>query len=170
MNLWIRFARVVFLAWWAPRADLSKGSNLAFRVWPHDLDINMHVNNGRYLTLMDLGRVDILARTGLMREMMRRRWMPVVAGIQISFRKSLGLLQKFRLRTQILGWEEKWFYIGQEFWVGEVLYARALVKAAICDEDGRLPSAKILALLGTEPTPPVIDEVWSTLIEREKNS
>ena len=32
------------------------------RVWPNDLDTNAHMNNGRYLTLMDLGRFDLMTQ------------------------------------------------------------------------------------------------------------
>ena len=32
---------------------------------PTDLDILRHMNNGRYLSLFDLGRWDLLIRTGL---------------------------------------------------------------------------------------------------------
>ena len=47
---------------------------LPLRVLPNDLDTNLHLNNGRYLTLMDLGRVDLMLRMGVMGELRRRRW------------------------------------------------------------------------------------------------
>ena len=36
-----------------------------FRVLPHDIDINLHLNNGRYLQLIDLNRAEWLIRTGI---------------------------------------------------------------------------------------------------------
>lgn len=39
-------------------------SVLKMRTWPGDLDINFHMNNGRYLTLMDLGRFNLTIRSG----------------------------------------------------------------------------------------------------------
>jgi acyl-CoA thioesterase FadM len=42
--------------------DLLGESVVRFRVWPGDLDFNLHMNNGRYLTLMGLGRLDLMAR------------------------------------------------------------------------------------------------------------
>ena len=37
----------------------------AFRVAPTDLDVLGHMNNGRYASLFDLGRFDLLVRTGI---------------------------------------------------------------------------------------------------------
>ena len=42
-----------------------------FRVWPHDLDTSLHMNNGRYWTLMDLGRADLMIRSGLWPSILR---------------------------------------------------------------------------------------------------
>lgn len=36
-----------------------------FLVMPMDLDVLMHMNNGKYFSLMDLGRVDLMIRTRL---------------------------------------------------------------------------------------------------------
>ena len=41
------------------------------RVLPTDLDLNLHLNNGRALTLMDLGRVDLMLRMGVVGELRR---------------------------------------------------------------------------------------------------
>ena len=54
-------------------------SRLTFRVLPNDLDLNLHMNNGRYLTFMDLGRVHLLAQNGLLAHIRRACWMPVLA-------------------------------------------------------------------------------------------
>ena len=65
MNLFLRLIRVLLTI--RSRGQLApfEDSVLTFRVWPGDLDLNVHMNNGRYLTVMDLGRLDLMARTGL---------------------------------------------------------------------------------------------------------
>ena len=77
----------------ASRAPISSPFEVvtsAFRVLPTDLDVNGHMNNGRYLSISDLGRFDMLSRGGLWRELMRRGWYPVIASSTISYRKSLN--------------------------------------------------------------------------------
>ncbi|MEN0024635.1 MAG: acyl-CoA thioesterase, partial [Microbacterium sp.] len=46
---------------------------------PSDIDILRHMNNGRYLSLFDLGRWDLLIRTGLFDAMKDRGWYAVVS-------------------------------------------------------------------------------------------
>ena len=85
-------------------------SVLHMRVWPNDLDLNMHVNSGRYLSFMDIGRVDLLARMRIFRNVWRRGWRPINGGTMISYRKSLFLWERFTVRSRILCWDEKWIY------------------------------------------------------------
>ena len=87
MNLWLRLLGFFLTARSRPALELPGGiSVLHFRVWPLDLDLSLHMNNGRYLTIMDLGRIDILTRSGLLRVVVRERWTPIASGIQISVR------------------------------------------------------------------------------------
>jgi hypothetical protein len=60
----LRTLMVFLRALRAPRIGLLEESAVGFRVLPGDLDVNVHLNNGRYLALMDLGRFDLLIRAG----------------------------------------------------------------------------------------------------------
>ena len=54
---WVRLIRVGFGLIGASRVDIFATTRVALRVWPNDLDLNLHVNNGRYLALADIGRL-----------------------------------------------------------------------------------------------------------------
>jgi len=57
-----------FLVWLrrnGPRLDPHEVGRLTFRVLPTDLDVLGHMNNGVYLSIMDLGRMDLLQRSGV---------------------------------------------------------------------------------------------------------
>ena len=86
-----------------------------FRVGPTDLDILGHVNNGKYFSLMDLARVDLIARAGLLPHLRRRGWVPVVVAETIQLRRSLSLFQAFVIHTRVLGWDDKAFVLDQHF-------------------------------------------------------
>jgi acyl-ACP thioesterase len=58
-----------------------------FHVWPTDIDIFRHMNNGIYLTLMDVARFDMLKRSGAWKACKKEHIHPVVVGETISFRK-----------------------------------------------------------------------------------
>lgn len=89
MNLLVRLALVLLGASRRGRLDLFALSDLPMRVWPTDLDVQMHMNNGRYLSLMDLGRIDLLVRSGFWAEARRRGWFPLVGASAIEYRRPL---------------------------------------------------------------------------------
>lgn len=86
-----------------------------WRVLPNDVDAFGHMNNSRYLAIMDLGRIDFLRQCGLFRGVLRRRWSVPVGGAHLQYRRALKPLQRYELHTRLLGWDERWFYFRQEF-------------------------------------------------------
>ncbi len=161
MKLYFRLIRILLVALMRPRLGILEESVVDFRVWPNDLDVNLHMNNGRYLTIMDLGRVDLIVRVGLMRLIIRRRWAPVVGMATIRFRKSLTPFQKYRLKTRVVCWNDKWTYIEQHFEAGDEIVALAYVKTVFRAGKRTLRSREVLRALGQEqrspPMPPAIE-------------
>lgn len=132
MNLYFRLFKVIILNLFAQKqADIYAICKDQFRCWPLDMDINLHMNNGRYLTIMDLGRFSIMMKLGLFWMSVRRGWLPVVASVSIDFKKSLGPFQKYNLETRLKSMDDKWFYFEQVFKVKDVVYAIGTVKAAL---------------------------------------
>jgi len=124
-------------------------SVLRFRVWPNDLDVNVHMNNGRFLSVMDLGRFDLTFRTGLGRAMLRHRWMPLVGGVTIRYRRSLDPFESYDLHTRLLGWDAKWFFLEQRFLKGGgELAAEGVVRALFRGKTGNVPVADVLRDMG----------------------
>jgi acyl-ACP thioesterase len=54
MNLYLRLLWTLLRAPFKPRIVLGDTIELKLRVWPNDLDVNGHMNNGRYMTITDL--------------------------------------------------------------------------------------------------------------------
>jgi len=100
-----------------------------FRVLPNDLDALLHVNNGVYLTLMDLGRTDLLLRSDAFHQVRKQGWYPVLAAETIRFKRSLTLFQKFTIRTSVVGWDDRSIYLEQLFISKGELVAKAVVDA-----------------------------------------
>lgn len=65
MNLALRLLIVIIGTAFRPRLAPDSISRIRGCVLPNDLDLNFHMNNGRYLTVLDLGRIDFLLRIGL---------------------------------------------------------------------------------------------------------
>ena len=143
-------------------------SVLDFRVCPNDLDIYGHMNNGRYLTLMDLGRADWIWRTGLGRVARIYRWKPLVAASKIRYRKSLMLFQRFSLHTRIIGWDQKWFYLEQVFKKGERVVASASVRGLFRGLHGNIKPAEVLEAIHQSALSPELPDSIRLWIESEK--
>jgi len=73
-----------------------------FRVSLLDLDIFRHMNDGRYFTIMDLARLDLMRRSGLLTKLNGAGFVPVVTAEARFFRKSLNRRQHFQIDTQVV--------------------------------------------------------------------
>ena len=152
-------------------------SEIHSRVWPLDLDANLHMNNGRYLSIMDLGRLDLMMRIGVVGQVLKNKWMPVLSAATIRYRLPLNPFQKFRLDTKIAWWDDKWFFIEQQFVLmgGDkdgAVAAIAFVKGSLYDRQKRetVPSQDLIALFGdiTKPEKPDYIEAWQKSEEAMK--
>jgi acyl-CoA thioesterase FadM len=146
-------------------------SRVSFRVMPNDCDINLHMNNGRYLSFMDLGRLHLVAQVGLLKIVIRNRWKPVLAAAEINFIRSLAPLQKFDLVTRVVTWDDKYVYMEQRFENETALCAHAFVKGLFLGEHGRVSNSAVLAQVGyNEEAPAMPDElrIWAELGSAKK--
>lgn len=152
----LRYPLVGFRARRQPTIGLFEESQRIMRVLPNDCDFNLHVNNGRFLSLMDLGRIDHATRSGWWRTFRERGWTPVAAGVTIRYRRELRIGRRYRLTTTCLGWDERWVFFAQRFErMDGSLAARAYVKVATLGTDGRpIPPGNVVVAMGMDPTSP----------------
>ena len=167
MNLFIRLAWVAITALFKKRLSLPEESVLKFRVWPNDLDIYGHMNNGRYLTLMDLGRMDLIFRTGLIRVAQKRRWSPLVASSRIKYKKALSFFQSYELHSRILCWDDKWFFIEQRFVRHGHEVASGWIKGLFYGPNGKVPTREVVAALDPQALSPAVPESIQLWMESE---
>lgn len=107
-----------------------------FRVLPSDLDLLMHMTNGRYLSILDAARIAYMSETGLWRRLRARGWHPVVVAQTISYRRPLTLGTRYQVRTALIGVDDRNVYFEQEFHVGERTHATAVVAIRYLDRTG----------------------------------
>lgn len=149
MNLLFRLIKTLICGYFGKKLSVSEASHTSYMCWPNDLDTNLHMNNGRYLTLLDLGRTDFLIRTGLAKQVLKHKWMPVLASAKIEFKKPIHLWEKFDITTEFIGCDEKRFYIQQIMHnqKKEVLF-KAVVKAAFVKKRKSVPVQQVFESLG----------------------
>lgn len=149
VNLLLRLAWLLLTARRRPDATALGPCRTPFRVYPTDLDLLRHVNNGKYFSMMDLARVDLITRGGLTPHLARCGWFPVVIAETIKLRRPLRLLQRFHIETRVLGWDEQAFVLEQQFIRDARPVATALVRTCFLSRaSGTVPPHQILTLLG----------------------
>ena len=149
MNLLLRLIRIILAALLRPRMDMLDTSELMLRVWPRRPRSQSAHEHGRYFTVMDLGRIDLMIRTGVARWMWRRKWRPVVASETMRFPRALRPFQRYRLKTRVLCWDERWIFLEQRFETMEgTLAALGIVKAIITAEQRTMRPKEALKIMG----------------------
>jgi len=148
-----RLLGVLLAGLFKPRVRFLDECAIHLRVWPNDLDANLHMTNSRYLLAMDIGRWDLVMRAAFWRVLWRRRWFPVVGSATLRFRRSLDPLQRYRLVTRLVAWDEKWCFLEQRFEKDGHVHAVGRVKALFRGPEGQVKTAALLEAAGYPEAP-----------------
>lgn len=170
------FVRLAFQAW-RHRADPPLGlmdvHESRHLCWPWDLDLWLELNNGRTLTLYDLGRIPWSNRLGFSALLRARGWQVAVAGASVRWRRRVHLLDRLSMRTRALGWDERFLYSEQSLWLGSgrsagecashVLIRSAITGGRASGRRGIVPpeeAARALGWQGPAPELPPFAREW----------
>jgi YbgC/YbaW family acyl-CoA thioester hydrolase len=152
MHLLLRTLLRLFASRRRPRLSLWGESSLPTRVLLTDLDVAGHINNGMYFSLMDLGRFDLMVRSGAWDRMRARKWNPVVSAETIAFRKSLTLGQRYSIESRIIGVDERAIYFEQRMVSNGEIHARAYIATRLVNRAGRpVSNEEIFTEVGAPP-------------------
>jgi len=155
---YFRLVTTYFGARRRPRLGLSDESRIRLRALPGDVDFYPELNNGRHLTLMDLGRLDLAVRTGLIALLRPRGWGLAVAGASVRYRHRIPLLARFLLVTRLVGRDRLWFYVEQRTELDGRVRSSALLRVGITGRQGVVPTAEVLTALGDVSLPEEVPE------------
>jgi acyl-CoA thioesterase FadM len=135
----------------APK-DFREVGRVTMRVMPNDLDLLGHVNNGIYLSLMDLGRMDLMIRSGKWQQLGKVGWYPVAASVTVTYRRSLRLWQRYILETKVVGFDDRAMYVEQRFVRDNEVYVVAIMRARFLKRSGGTVTVSELGeLAGIDP-------------------
>ena len=154
MYPFIRLARELYRHRAAPGLPLTGEHRTTLIAWPWDIDPFSELNNGRILTLNDLGRFVLFRRLGVMGAMRRNGWSGTVAGASIRYRRRLRMFDRFELRTRIVCWDARFIYCEQAAWRGGECTSHALLRMALTSAEGIVPVARLAAEIGLDPESP----------------
>ena len=126
MNLFFRMLIIIFSARQQDAAALVDKRSDRFRVWLHDLGWRDHLPNYRVFSFMELGRFGIWHSSRL--ALSGRYGLRMIAAQDFIYLKPIRPFQAFTMTTEVLSWDEKYFYYQHQFFCGDKLVAVGLVK------------------------------------------
>lgn len=153
-----------------PRLGVLEEDLLTLRVLPNDIDFNLHMNNARYLSVMDYARTHLLARSRILEHVLRSRWQPMVGAVWMTYRRSLPLLARYQVASRLLCWDDRWFYIEQSFTGKQGLAAVGWVKGVLRGSSGIVSPQSVIDGVAPGTLSPEMPEAianWNELT-REK--
>ncbi|RVE61894.1 hypothetical protein OJAV_G00176530 [Oryzias javanicus] len=117
LDVWyfLRVAAVATRAWFQPPVwDVTAEQVLTGRVTPHDIDM-CHMNNARYLRECDFARIALYVRNGVFKALRALKASMVVGATTIRYRRALCIGEGYELRSRIVTWDDKAFFLEQQF-------------------------------------------------------
>jgi len=134
---------------------------------PLDLDVWMELNNGRTLTLYDLGRIPMVRRTGLIGAMSKRGWSFTVAGVSVRYRRRVTVFNRLEMRSAVIGRDHRFIYIQQSMWHKGEAASSALFRLAVTGPDGIVPTEMVVTELGQPDWNPALPDWVQAWIDAE---
>ena len=154
----LRFAAEMLKYRNAPRIGVLDPHVSTHRCWPWDLDPWIELNNGRTLTLYDLGRVPMAVRTGIIGTMRDNGWGITVAGNSLRYRRRVKGFDRFTMVSRTLGWDARFLYMEQSIWRKGECCNHMLLRGAITSADGIVPPARLMEAAGRDTTSPELPD------------
>ncbi len=124
--------------------------------WPWDLDPWAELNNGRTLTLYDLGRIPLAIRSGLAGLVRREGWGLTVAGQTTRYRRRVTMFDRLTMRTRMIGFDARFFYIEQSMWKAGDCTSQIVLRMAVTSKAGIMPPAQVMAAGGFPAASPAL--------------
>lgn len=85
------------------------------RVLLSDMDFNLHMNNAMYNNVLDFSRFQWLLRLSSPALRTFSKFKVANGGVAMYFLREINYFKQFAVRTQLLGMDEKWFFLGHRF-------------------------------------------------------
>ncbi|MBB1491198.1 acyl-CoA thioesterase [Paracoccus sp. MC1854] len=159
----LRFLGEVASARRAPRLGPLDPHVSTHRISLLDLDPWRELNNGRTLTLYDLGRIPMAIRLGITETLKKNGWGFTVAGNTVRYRRRIRAFQRITQVSRVIGWDDRFVYMEQSMWAKGECLNHMLLRVAIVGgaaRRGMIAPSEFMAAMGHDaPSPPLPDWV-----------
>lgn len=111
--------------------DLNQEYTIGLRSWLSDCDMNLHVNSSRYIVYLEIARYDISLGCGLDRFCRANKFMPLVMGTKLTFRREIKPLQRFKVSSRVCAIDSRFIYFEQKIHSDFGDHCKAYIRVAL---------------------------------------
>ena len=143
-----------------------------FRVWPHDMDINIHLTAARYFSFGDLGRMGWLRQNGLLANFFKQGYRAVLNAQELTYIREFKPFSRVELQVELKCWDEKYGYFEQRFYCNDKLYAVGHARMAILHKGKVISYSSVFSRFGHSIESPAETEAirdWKETLSAKKN-
>ncbi|MCK4818861.1 acyl-CoA thioesterase [bacterium] len=149
---WIRLLFAILSAKYRSKLTITEESNITFRVWLTDVDASV-MNHATMMTVMEMGRIDFMVRSGFFKLARKRNWYFPLRSIGVQFIRPLKLFQKANLTTKVFHVDERWIYLEQKITRHGKDIAICIVKVTVKKGKETISTNEIAKALGIGELP-----------------
>lgn len=114
-----------------------------------------------YSLYMGLARWNYLFNSEFKTVALKKAWIPVTTSETIAYKKSIKAFSRVTLKTQLLCWNDRRFYLEHIFYVNDVICAHAYVEGMVRSPKGHLKPTEVFKALGVTRESPEMPEKLS---------
>lgn len=163
----LRFIYVLIKSLASSRRGLMDDFELNFIALPFiDTDFS-RLFTQTYALYMGLARWNFVFNSEFKMVAVKKAWVPVTTAETTTYRKSVKALDRVRLVTRLLHWNDRRFYMEHIFYVKNEVYAHTYVEGLVRGPGGHLKPGEVFKALGVmreSPTLPAKLQGWIDLI------
>jgi acyl-CoA thioesterase FadM len=150
-----------------PLKSITDDSVLALRVGFFDADLTI-ANNASLLRLMELGRLDLMVRSGFLKQVLKNRWSLPLASAYVVYIRPMRRWQKFTLKTRVLTWQDEWVFLEHTLTSQGKRVGRALMRATCLEQGKKQPVQEIFDRVGYDVKPSPLTPELKALMDLER--
>ena len=151
------------------KVELESNLTRKRRVSILDCEAFRFMANSKYFYYMDLIRFEILFRSNLYKNTIKKGMFPVLGSQKIIYKKPLKRWMKFEITLIIEGWEDNWVYHRQVFTRNNEVYAVGITKVGFWKKKKIQDMRKIIAESGIAKKEMKVSQDILNLFESDYN-
>jgi acyl-CoA thioesterase FadM len=129
-------------------------------VWPSQIDINLHMNQSVFAKVLEVGRLDLVVRSGALKAWQDKGVNVVVAHQNITYRRELRLGTRYLLDTRPVALDGRLMLLDGYFLVGDRVHAMSRVGLLSVGSEGVLTAEQVAEMATPFLVDPLVVEDW----------